>query len=84
QERDNLDKSSWIRRTWAEHAERVKAWCMAETGEERQTLYEAHHVRYSELLRLPYWDPTTFVTLDSMHAFYLGLFHRHTRVIWGM
>jgi hypothetical protein len=30
-------------------------------------------VRWSELLRLPYWDPTRFLAIDGMHNLLLGL-----------
>ena len=46
--------------------------------------FESHGVRYSELLRLPYWDPTTFTILDTMHAMFLDNLKRHCRTIWGM
>ena len=51
---------------------------------ERAELYERTGVRWSELLRLPYWDPTKFVVIDSMHGFFLRLLQRHCRDIWGM
>lgn len=84
QDRNNLDKLSWVARTWKEHLQHVEGWCSAKSQAERDKEYDAHHVRYSELLRLPYWDPTKFITIDAMHAFYLGLFQRHIRTIWGM
>lgn len=84
QERNNLDKLSWVARTWEEHAQHVKDWRLCRSQAERDEEYKAHHVRYSELLRLPYWDPTKFITIDAMHGFYLGLFQRHIRTIWGM
>ncbi|KAF7342502.1 hypothetical protein MVEN_01840000 [Mycena venus] len=84
QERNNLDKLTWVARTWEEHSQRVADWRSCKSKAERDQQYDAHHVRFSELLRLPYWDPTKFITIDTMHAFYLGLFHRHVRTIWGM
>ena len=36
------------------------------------------------MLRLPYWDPSRFTVVDSMHAFYLRIFRYHIRDIWGM
>ncbi|KAJ6567785.1 hypothetical protein B0H10DRAFT_2356873, partial [Mycena sp. CBHHK59/15] len=84
QERNNLDKLSWVARTWEEHSRHAEAWTSSKSQVERDEQWEAHHVRDSELLRLPYWDPTKFITIDAMHAFYLGLFQRHIRTIWGM
>ncbi|PBK83819.1 hypothetical protein ARMGADRAFT_1048366 [Armillaria gallica] len=50
----------------------------------REKLFNRHQVRWLEFLCLPYWDPTRFITIDSMHGFYLGLFQRHIHKIWGM
>jgi len=47
-------------------------------------LFKKHGIRWSELLRLPYWDPTKHIVIDSMHGFYLRMFNRHIRDIWGM
>jgi hypothetical protein len=34
-------------------------------------------LRWSELLRLPYFDPSQFVVLDAMHNLFLGLINFH-------
>ncbi|TDL13162.1 hypothetical protein BD410DRAFT_735657, partial [Rickenella mellea] len=44
----------------------------------------AHGLRWSELLRLPYWDPIKFTVVDTMHALFLGNLKRHCRQIFGM
>lgn len=62
----------------------ANAWKEAQSSEERKTTFNAHGIRWSELLRLPYWDVTKFVAIDSMHCFYLRMFRRHIREIWGM
>lgn len=81
---DNLDYHSWKSRSWAEHLDIAKQWRDAQSEKARADLYVKHGVRWSELLRLPYWDPTKFTVVDSMHAFFLGLFKRHCREVWGM
>jgi hypothetical protein len=40
-------------------------------------------VRYSELLRLPYYEPTRFLIVDSMHNLFLGLIKEHFQGILG-
>ncbi|KIK22681.1 hypothetical protein PISMIDRAFT_11400 [Pisolithus microcarpus 441] len=40
--------------------------------------------RWSELLRLPYWDPTRFVVVEAMHNFFLGDLQHHCRKVFGM
>ncbi|KAF5328988.1 hypothetical protein D9611_013480 [Ephemerocybe angulata] len=83
-EMENIDPETWEMRTWEEHKRHAKLWREAETTSERRSVYAAHGVRWSELLRLPYWDPTKYTLIDSMHAFYLRLFQHHVRTIWGM
>jgi hypothetical protein len=36
-------------------------------------------VQWSELLCLPYWDPTRCVVVDGMHNLFLGLVQFHFR-----
>ncbi len=62
----------------------ASSWRDATDGCIQESIYKKTHIRWSELLRLPYWDPTKFLAIDSMHCFYLGLLHRHCRLIWGM
>lgn len=81
---NNLDSASWERRNISDHRIFAELWKRASTPEERNARFDEAGVRWSELLRLPYWDPTKFVVVDSMHCFYLGLFRRHIRNIWGM
>jgi hypothetical protein len=81
---DNLDVNSWPTRTWAEHKQSACAWKNATSTEARLKLYRQNGVRWSELLRLPYWDPTNFVVLDCMHSLLLGNLQRHCREVWGM
>lgn len=83
-QRQNLDYKSWEHRTPCDHRAAAQAWKDAATEEEREAQFKATGIRWSELLRLPYWDPTQFVVIDSMHCFYLGLFRRHVREVWGM
>lgn len=81
---DELDASKWPRRSLLEHREAALRWQSATTGEEQYKEFQKNGIRWSEMLRLPYWDPTQYVVIDSMHCFYLGLFHRHVREVWGM
>jgi hypothetical protein len=81
---DNLDYKGWEQRTSCDHRAAAQAWKDASTEEERGVQFSTNGIRWSELLRLPYWDPTRFVVIDSMHCFYLGLFRRHVREVWGM
>jgi Transposase family tnp2 len=81
---DSLDVASWPQRTWKEHREAACAWKNATSSTARLKLYRQNGIRWSELLRLPYWDPTNFVVLDCMHSLLLGALQRHCRDVWGM
>lgn len=80
---DELDTSKWGTRTLDEHLEIATKWRDG-TREERLKLFEQHYIRWSELLLLPYWDPTRFIVVDSMHALLLGCIKRHLNDIWRM
>ena len=47
-------------------------------------MFGEHGLRWSELLRLPYWDPTRYTLLDAMHNLFLGELHHHCLTLWGM
>ncbi len=82
---DELDMSKWkpgveSREEWVALAEQWRDG----TEKEQAALFEKTGIRYSELLRLPYWNPVEHVVVDSMHAFFLTEFQHHCRVLWGM
>ena len=82
---DNLDMSTWEcgSRSYREHVTLAQQWRDG-TSTQRSEIFESHGIRWTELLLLPYWDPTRFVVLDSMHALLLGCLRHHSRVLWGM
>ena len=80
---DELNTDLWGQRTLQEHLELATRWRDG-TSEDRKKIFDEHYVRWSELLALPYWDPTRFVVLDSMHALLLGCIKRHLSDIWKM
>ncbi|THH18508.1 hypothetical protein EW146_g2479 [Bondarzewia mesenterica] len=78
----NLDYKSWPRRSWWEHLRIAETWHTAPTEKLQDHIYKTHHIRWSPLLRLPYWDVTKFSLLDSMHNLFLGELKRHCVDIW--
>ncbi|KIK20956.1 hypothetical protein PISMIDRAFT_104852, partial [Pisolithus microcarpus 441] len=56
----------------------------AETENVRQRIYDTFGIRWTELLRLPYWDPTRFIVVEAMHNFFLGDLQHHCRKVFGM
>ena len=80
----NTDVGSWKRRTWLEHLTIAHMWKAAANETIRNRIWKEYAIRWSELLRLPYWDPTRFVIVDTMHNFFLGDLQHHCRRILGM
>ncbi|KAJ8482680.1 hypothetical protein ONZ45_g14866 [Pleurotus djamor] len=51
----------------------------AVTIAEQHRIFNKHGVRWSELWRLPYWDPSKMLVVDSMHCLLEGIIHYHCR-----
>lgn len=82
---NNVERSTWPRpRTWSTHLDIAQQWKEAPTEGARNSVFADHGIRWSELLRLPYWDPTRFAVLDVMHNLFLGEVHHHCRRLWGV
>ncbi|KZS99697.1 uncharacterized protein LAESUDRAFT_603642, partial [Laetiporus sulphureus 93-53] len=81
---ENLDWWNWPPRSCSQHRLDAERWKTASSIEERQRIYDSTDVRWSELLRLPYWDPIRFTAIDPMHALFLNGFGTHIENIWGV
>lgn len=79
-----LSRNQWPRRTWQEHVRIARQWKDAPTAKERDSIYEKEGIRWSELLRLPYWDPTRYALVDGMHNLLLGAIRYHCREVLGI
>ncbi len=80
---NDLDRTTWPPGySWAEHLMHAREWRDAETEKSRDELLKAWGLRWSELLRLPYWDPTRYSLLDSMHNLFLGELRHHCIEVW--
>ncbi|PIL30391.1 hypothetical protein GSI_07577 [Ganoderma sinense ZZ0214-1] len=62
----------------------AEAWRDASSPSEQDKIFAQHGVRWSELWRLPYWDPTHQLVVDSMHCIFEGLIPYHFRDILGL
>ena len=80
----DTDVSSWKRRTNDECRAFAEAFKDAETELKAQSFLDMSGVRWSELLRLPYFDPTRFIVVDAMHNLFLGLIKTHITQILGI
>jgi len=59
-------------------------WKGAISQSQRDKVFKEYGVRWSVLLRLPYWDPPRFTVVDTMHTVLLGHLHRHCSILWKM
>lgn len=51
--------------------------------EAQDKVLNTYGIRWSELCRLRYWDPTKFVVIEGMHNLFLGLAQYHMRKVLG-
>ncbi|KJA21910.1 hypothetical protein HYPSUDRAFT_139897 [Hypholoma sublateritium FD-334 SS-4] len=72
---------SWRRRTNEEYRASAQRYLDAEDDKERETIFKETGIRWSELLRLPYFDPSRFVVVDAMHNLFLGLIKEHFEIL---
>lgn len=79
----DFNSASWTRRTNGSCRRSAKLYRRA-GAEHREKLVDKTGVRWSELLRLPYFDPAKFVVVDPMHNLLLGLIHEHFTGILGL
>jgi len=80
----NFAIDSWVPISRSSHLGAAERWRDAETVAKRKELWNEEHTRWSELLRLPYWDPTKFVVIDPMHNLFLNVVPHHVRDFWGI
>ena len=73
--------STWTPRDVGEHRTRAADILAAQTLASRSELESSLGIRYSELLRLPYFDPIRGHAVDPMHNLLLGT-AKHTFAIW--
>jgi hypothetical protein len=71
------DYRSWLRRGNADSHEYAERWRNALNAKTATAVLNESGLRWSELLRLPYFDPSRFVVVDAMHNLFLGLINFH-------
>ena len=60
---------------------RAEAWKGAKSSQEQDSIFHSAGVRYTELWRLTYWDPTKQLVVDPMHNLLLGIVQDHFRTL---
>ena len=74
-----FDRQAWTSRQAATHKEAAKLAKQSKTESERKTL-EKSGARWSDLFRLPYFDPIDGHTIDPMHCIFLGIAKHMTKM----
>ena len=75
---------SWKRRTNVECRSQAAEYEATSDEEARASQFEKYGIRWSELLRLPYFDIVRCVVVDAMHNLFLGLIKEHLTGILGI
>jgi hypothetical protein len=70
-----------VRRTKDEFIAAAERHRLACDHKSRQQIVDETGMRWSELLRLPYFDPSRFVVVDAMHNLFLGLVKEHFEIL---
>lgn len=77
------DMEDWfVERDLEEHRRNAKDWRLCKSEEERKRHVRSTHVRWTELLRLPYFNPIRHLIVDPMHCLFLGIAHWIIKKLW--
>jgi hypothetical protein len=71
----------WHRRTATEIRDSGQLYLNAKDEKTRGDTVKITGIRWSELYRLPYFDPSCFVVVDCMHNLFLGLVQEHFEIL---
>ncbi|EIN14144.1 hypothetical protein PUNSTDRAFT_58107, partial [Punctularia strigosozonata HHB-11173 SS5] len=80
---NRTDYEAWNMRDGSEMRSFAERWRDASSTREQDDIFKRHGVRWSELWRLPYWDPTIQLVVDPMHCLYEGLAKFHFTTVLG-
>jgi hypothetical protein len=77
------DMREWFKfRDAAEHQQNALGWRRCNSDATRKRFVKQTGIRWSELLRLTYFDPIRFITIDPMHCLFLGIAKWIVKKIW--
>ena len=77
------DMDDWfIMKDPVEHRRNAMIWKHQQTKEDQKQHVKRKLVRWSEMLRLPYFDPIRFLVVDPMHNLFLGIAHWIVKRLW--
>lgn len=67
-----MDYSGWVSRTEIEHRQVISELSLCSTKSAKALKESETGYRYTELLRLPYFNTSRMLTIDPMHNLFLG------------
>src|SRR2546430_2018512 len=77
------DMDDWFKiKDLEEHRRNAMIWKHQQTNEDRKRHVSRTHVRWSEMLRLPYHNPIRHLVVDSMHCLFLRISHWIVKRLW--
>ena len=77
------DMDEWfVERDLEEYWRDAENWRLCKSEEERKRHVSSTHVRWTELLRLPYFNPIRHLIVDPMHCLFLGIAHWIIKRLW--
>ncbi|GBC52302.2 uncharacterized protein LOC107327733 [Rhizophagus irregularis DAOM 181602=DAOM 197198] len=77
-----MDDVGYSARDSNEHRQNALGWRRCNSDAARKRFVKETGVRWSELLRLSYFDPIRFITVDPMHCLFLGIAKWIVKRIW--
>jgi hypothetical protein len=80
---NNFQCSTWKYRTNEDCRKAAQKFRDATTLANANSSFDNSGLRWSELLRLEYYDPTKFLAVDPMHNLFLGVIKEHFQNILG-
>ena len=77
------DMNDWFKeRNLEEFRHNALAWRKCRSNEERKQFVSTNHVRWTKLLRLPYFNPVRHCVIDPMHNLFLGIANWIVKRLW--
>ena len=82
--RVDVAHNDWMPKNAEDLRRKAEAWRTAPTHKDQENLFSTNGLRWTELWRLPYWDPAMMLVVDPMHCLLEGLAQHHFRVVLGL
>jgi len=78
---DDIDE--WfVAKSANSHREMALEWRKCKSNEARKRHAKQYHARWSEMLRLSYFDPIRFLPVDPMHNLFIGIASFIVKRLW--